>query len=415
MARAGMSRLKGAMLAGLCLLAAACASTAPPTMPRPGPATPAPGQQPGVPAVVNPTAPPTAGRDGLTPPFMATRDIVRVGLLLPFASRPDDARALYQAAELGVFEFGNASTLLIPRESGATAQETETQTRLLMRDGVDVILGPIQRDGVAAAARVAGERRVPVIGFSSDRQVAGNGVYILSFPLEEEVSRIISFAVSKGLRNFALLAADSDYGRRVEEVMRREAAARGATVSIVQYYQRNERAAADAARALAPQATRAGVQAVLIAESGSVLRATGPALLAGGMNLDQVRLLGTGVWAGGEAQREPTLARGWYAAPDPNVRESFEAKYRAQFNRAAPRIASQGFDALAVAAQLTRDGKSGLSRAGFEKQDGFSGADGIFRFRTDGSIERALAVLEVRPTGPAVIDPAPRRFAGPAS
>ena len=41
---------------------------------------------------------------------------------------------------------------------------------------------------------------------------------------------------------------------------------------------------------------------------------------------------------------------------------------------------------------------------------GFSGVDGIFRFRADGTNQRGLAVLRVTPAGPQVISPAPRAF-----
>ena len=50
---------------------------------------------------------------------MQGRQIVRVGLLLPFSLRPQDASALYNAAELALFDHGNQNTLLIPRDAGA--------------------------------------------------------------------------------------------------------------------------------------------------------------------------------------------------------------------------------------------------------------------------------------------------------
>jgi hypothetical protein len=37
-------------------------------------------------------------REGVTPPFMEGRRITRVGLLLPFSLRPQDAASLYNAA-----------------------------------------------------------------------------------------------------------------------------------------------------------------------------------------------------------------------------------------------------------------------------------------------------------------------------
>ena len=42
--------------------------------------------------------------------------------------------------------------------------------------------------------------------------------------------------------------------------------------------------------------------------------------------------------------------------------------------------------------------------------NGFSGVDGIFRFNADGTSERGLAVLEVRPGGFDVVNPAPTTF-----
>ena len=36
--------------------------------------------------------------------------------------------------------------------------------------------------------------------------------------------------------------------------------------------------------------------------------------------------MGTSAWAG-DAQREPTLAGGWYVAPDPSARTGFETRY----------------------------------------------------------------------------------------
>jgi ABC-type branched-subunit amino acid transport system substrate-binding protein len=383
------------LAAGLAL--AGCGSTGggAPASPTTGPVTPA--------------SPQILGRDGVTPPFMAGRNIVRIGLLLPFASRPAEAGALYQAAELAVFTHGDQTTLLIPRDSGSTPAEAAANARLLLRDGADVILGPLQRDGVVGAAQAARERNVPVVGFSSDRTVAGNGVYILSMPLEEDVRRVVDYATSKGLRSFALLAAESDYGRRVEAALRAEVQARGGTLALTQFYARTDRDAAAAARALAQQVKRTPVQAILIAESDSVLRATGPALLIGGVNMGQVKLLGTSAWAGGDAQREPTLAGGWYAAPDPALRADFEARFREAYKRPPSRIASLAYDGVMLAVEAAKAGRQdAISRAALERPEGYAGADGVFRFRNDGSIERGLAILELRQQGPTAVDPAPR-------
>lgn len=341
---------------------------------------------------------------------MRGRQIVRVGLLLPFSLRPQDASALYNAAELALFDHGDQNTLLIPRDAGSSEASAAAAARALVNDGADIIIGPVLREGVAGAASAARTENIPVIGFSSDRSVAGNGVYLLSFQLEDEVARIVSFAASRNIRTIALLAPANEYGRRVESALRMEALARGVAIVQSQLYNRTDADATAAAQAVAAGLRVSPAQAILIAESGTPLRAIGTALVGAGVDQRQTRFMGTSAWAG-DAQREPTLAGGWYVAPDPSARTDFESRYRTAFSREPTRLASLSYDAVALAALLTRDrGAQGLSRGALENREGFAGSDGLFRFNANGSVERGLAIIEVGQNAVTVLDAAPRRF-----
>ena len=338
---------------------------------------------------------------------MRGRDIVRVGLLLPFSLRPQDAAALYNAAELALFELGNENTLLIPRDAGSDEASANAAARALMTDGADIIIGPVLREGVAGAAGAASAQNVPVIGFSSDRTIGGNGVYLLSFQLEDEVTRLVSYAASQNIRSIALLAPANEYGRRIESALRAEAQARGVTITASQLYNRTDADAGAAARAIAAGPRPQGI---IIADSGAPLRAIGTAFVQAGLDTRQTRLMGTSVWAG-EAEREPSLAGGWYVAPDPGSRVEFENRYRTAFGESPTRLASLGYDAVALATLLSRDrGADGITRGAIENREGFAGSDGLFRFSSNGAIERGLAIMEVRQNSNAVLEAAPRRF-----
>lgn len=349
-------------------------------------------------------------RDGVTPPFMRNREIVRVGLLLPFSLRPQDAAALYNAAELALFDHGNQNTLLIPRDAGADEASANAAARALVADGADIIIGPVLREGVIGAANAARPQNIPVIGFSSDRTVGGNGAYLLSFQLEDEISRIVSYASAQNIRSIALLAPANEYGRRVEAALRAEARLHNMSVVHSTLYNRTDADAGGAATSLAGALRTQPVQSILIAESGTPLRSIGTALVRAGVDQRQVRFIGTSVWAG-EAQREPSLAGGWYVSPDPAARTSFETRYQNTFGQQPTRLASLGYDAVALAALLSRNGgPNGFSRAQLENGEGFSGSDGLFRFRSNGAIERGLAIIEVRQNDVAILDAAPRQF-----
>jgi ABC-type branched-subunit amino acid transport system substrate-binding protein len=379
---------------------AACATQpAPSPVPGPGPIGPLPAPDAQV-----------QTRDGVTPPFMRDRQIVRVGLLLPFSLRPQDAAALYSAAELALFDHGGPNTLLIPRDAGATEASANAAARALVSDGADIIIGPVLREGVAGAGAAVRRDNIPVIGFSSDRTVAGNGIYLLSFQLEDEITRIVSYAASQNIRTIALLAPSNEYGRRVEESLRGEARLHGVTITQTSLYSRNDAEAGAAATALAATLRTTPAQAILIAESGSPLRAVGTALVQAGVNQQQVRFLGTSAWLG-DAQREPSLAGGGFVSSERSARTVFERRDQESCMREPTRLASLATDALALAALLSRDaGAAGLSRPRLENGEGFAGADGLFRFRADGAIERGLAIIEVQQNQISVRDPAPRQF-----
>lgn len=377
---------------GVAALAAACA-TAPSSVPPP----------PGPPTTVE-------TREGVTPPFMRGRNVVRVGLLLPFSLRPQDAAGLYNAAELALFDHGDQNTLIIPRDAGSTEASANAAAQALIADGADIIIGPVLREGVIGASQAAHARNIPVIGFSSDSTVGGGGTYLLSFQLEDEISRLVTYAASRNIRSIALLAPSNEYGRRVESALRAEAQAHGVTIVAAQLYNRTDADASAAAAALGASLSTAPAQAILIAESGSPLRSIGAALVRANVDRNQVRLLGTSVWAG-EAQREPSLSGGWYVSPDPAARTGFENRYQQTYGTAPTRLSTLGYDAVALAALLSREGGArGFSRNRIENGEGFSGSDGLFRFHANGAIERGLAIIEVRQNDVTILDAAPSRF-----
>jgi branched-chain amino acid transport system substrate-binding protein len=402
-------RAASVLAAALALgLASACATT-------PAPPAAAIAQPPPAAAAPPRALPPTA----INPPHMQGRRVVRAALLLPFSSASppvrEEAAALLAAAELALFENADNTFLLIPKDAGVTPEQAVAAVRAAVADGADVILGPLFSSSVAAAAPAARTAGVPIITFSSDREVAGRGVYMLSFLPEEETERIVSFAARSGVRQLVTLTPDTDYGARVAAAARNEAQRAGVTLAGQEVYPRG-------VQNLAPPAERAGriavtapvgQGAILIPERGNLVRALAAPLAAAGVTPASTRFLGTGLWADTEVTEARGLAGAWFAAPDPTVRGTFERRFRQTFERPPTRLAGMGYDATALVARLTRRGDlTGLSRESLEKPEGFVGVDGLFRFRADGTTERGLAVHEATGTGSRVIDPAPMSFQG---
>ena len=370
---------------------------------------------------------------GLVPPHMEGRDTARVAILLPFSSESAGARAeslrLLRAAELALFERAGSNLLLIPKDTQGTAEGARAAAMAAFEDGADLIIGPLFGQSVTVVGQVARRANIPVIAFSTDTDTAGNGVYLLSFPPEIEVARVVEYASRQGVERYAYLGPQSRYGMAVHEALRNNAELTGAHLASEAFYTGDVEAMSSAASRLARGVFEpitpdealilrrsawvpdpdARFQAVMLPEGSTRLRTLGPLLISQAVDPLIVRFLGTGLWNDPDLLREPALHGGWFAGPDRTSHARFEESYQAAYGSPASNIASLGYDALALAAHLD-GGELGFSRAAIEEAEGFLGVDGLFRFTSSGMIERGLAIYEVQPGGFREIEPAPLTF-----
>ena len=112
---------------------------------------------------------------------------------------------------------------------------------------------------------------------------------------------------------------------------------------------------------------------------------------------------------------DANLDGAWFAAPSPSARRAFEKRYGDVYGIKPLRLASLAYDATALAAILARSsfdetGAPSYDYNALTNPNGFSGVDGIFRFRPDGISERGLAVLEFQNGSIKVVDEAPETF-----
>jgi hypothetical protein len=196
----------------------------------------------------------------------------------------------------------------------------------------------------------------------------------------------------------------------VEAQFREAAARRGMRVVALERYPAGQPQAA--VGRLAPLVTGASqADALFIPDSADGLAAIGQALAQAGFNPQRVKPLGTGVWNDPRALQVKALQGGWFAAPDGSGFSAFAERYRARFGTDPTRVATLSYDAVSLAAALVRtQGSQRFSETVLTNPSGFAGADGVFRFRQDGTNDRTLAVLEVRNGAAAVVSPAPRNL-----
>ena len=238
------------------------------------------------------------------------------------------------------------------------------------------------------------------------------------------------------MTRFGLMAPATRYGKRVVTSFNDEVFNRGGTLVHQELYDQDVDAMREPAKRLAQysmdvvpfelrheydpdaeplgddQGYLRGYQAVLVPERGTLLRALAPLFPYYNVNIQKVKLLGVSSWNNPLLTREPALQGGWFAGPDPTITSVFEEKFEATFGEKPPRLASLAYDATLLTARLAQEPRRNVrfNLGAITDPNGYFGADGLFRLRPDGSVERGLAILEIQPGGIQVIDPAPRSF-----
>lgn len=347
------------------------------------------------------------------------RPPVKIALILPMEGMGETAaiaKSMKQGAELALFERNDPYVQLITKSDSGTAVGARSAANAAIAEGAEIILGPLLSDGVASAAPVARAANVPMLAFSTDHKVAGNGVYLMSFLAEQEVDRIISYAASRGKRHYAALIPEGAYGDVVEPAFRSAVKRAGGLVVVVERYPATANGMLSPAKRVMESIKQgdselAPIDALFLPGGQEALPQIGPVIAYSGIDPRKVQLLGTGAWEFPSIGRDDAFVGGWYPSSDPQSWRSFSERFATTFGNAPPRLASVAYDAVGLAISLsTNPPGSRFTQANITRPNGFSGVDGIIRFTPDGLSERGLAVLEVQKFGSAVIDRAPTAF-----
>jgi ABC-type branched-subunit amino acid transport system substrate-binding protein len=362
---------------------------------------PKPGQEPVPPPEQPAPEQPRAEPQGPSLPPDETRN--RVAVLVPLSgANAGVGTSIANAAQLALLDTGGERIRITvydtARAGGAAAAANEA-----LGQGNGLILGPLLAEDVRAVAPVARRSGVPVIAFSNDVSVAGDGVYLMGFTPGGSIGRVVDYAKTHGLNRFAALTPNGVYGERAGRAMQEVVAQSGGRLVGMQSFDRD---AASIRAAVTRIAAQGAYDAILIADSGRVAALAAPMLRG-------PRILGTELWATeGDLGRTPSLRGAWYAAASDVMFNQLRTRYRARYGTNPYRLASLGYDAVLLAVRIGKDWRIGrpFPERALRDAGGFAGVDGAFRFDGHGIVERSLEVREVIAAGSKVLSPAPTGF-----
>ena len=337
---------------------------------------------------------------------------VRVALLAPM-SAPGNAgmvgKELRNAARMAMQDFGQNTIQLVVKDTAGRPADAQTKASEAIQEGASAVLGPLFSASVSAASAITLPANRPLIAFSSDPRRARRGVYLMSFSPKADIGRTINFAISRGSTSFVALLPNGAYGDLAETTMRETLQKGGARLLGIQRYDHTSASILSAAGAIATAAKEAA--AIYIPDGGSVPSSMVAALKRSGVDTNGKMLLGSGQWETAKLSGG-NLNGAYFAGRDKRQFSAFANRYSAAYGKAPASTAGLAYDAVSMAAGLVRrHGKRAFEATKIESRNGYSGVNGIFRFKPDGSAERGLVVYQVQAGAARIASPAPSTFA----
>jgi len=357
---------------------------------------------------VRPVTPPVTRPETVGPTLPSDMERNRVALLVPLSGpNAGVGTSISNAANMAVLDTGGARIRVTMYD---TAFGAAAAAQRAIAEGNRLILGPLLAEDARAVAPIARAARVPVISFSNDTAVAGNGTYVMGYSPSQSIERVVGYARGKGVTRFAGLVPSGLYGQRASTAFVRAVESAGGQVTALQTFDRSK---GSIMTAVTKVSQASPYEAILIADSGRTAVQAVPLIRAkGGAS---ARILGTELWnAEGALGPHPALRGAWFASVSDGLYNQLATKYRTRFGRSPYRLASLGYDAVLLVARVGEDWRFGSAFPANRLTDagGFSGIDGAFRFNRDGIAERALEVQQAGAGGFTVVSPAPRGFGG---
>jgi len=330
----------------------------------------------------------------------------RVALLVPMTGPNGDVgRSIANATTMALLDTKTERLRITTYDTGKGAAAAAQRA---MAEGNKLILGPLTAEEVKAAAPIARGANVPIISYSNDVSVAGNGVYLLGYMPEQSIGRIVTYARSRGLTNFAALVPKGVYGERAGSAFLNRVKDAGGTLVAMETF---DRSAGSVQAAVKRLAAKSSYDAVLIADSGRIALQAGPLVRSSGGA--DARILGTELWNAESGLTSSTALRGaWFASVSDGLYRTLASKYRTSYGTAPYRLASLGYDSVLLAVRIAADWKPGAAfpTTRLSDTEGFAGIDGAFRFNRSGIAERNLEVQQIGAGTISVIDAAPKGF-----
>ena len=331
----------------------------------------------------------------------------RVAMLLPLTGKAATyGQGLQNAAMMAIEDTNNKNLEIRFYDTKSTPTSAIEAFHQALSNKAELILGPLTADEVSAVAPSAKRENIPVISFSTSPQILGDGIYTIGLLSDEQVKRIVSYAAKVGRKRIAVIVPDSNAGLNMAKSAYTAALENGANVTKIGFY---EPSTLEFSELVQKMIADQNFDTILIAETGSRLKAIASTFGYYDVAYPDVLFIGTSVWENTNLTKETTLYNAVYPSISRVHSDYFNKKYKDLFGQTPNSLYTYAYDGVALASALSMKNAGSLEKY-ITNEDGYIGINGAFRIMINGMSEHALDVIEITENGLKTVSSASQKF-----
>jgi ABC-type branched-subunit amino acid transport system substrate-binding protein len=371
--------------------------------------------------------------------------IVKIGILLPLSGENSQiGSSLLKAAKLSLNKTKNKNIQLFIKDTENNNTNIISSYYDLINEEVDIILGPLFTKNIKIINPVSEDENTLMITFSNNSEVKNKSTFISGLTPEDEIRESIDYAMSKGSEKFGLIFPNNEYGLRSKKLIQNLVLEKNGEISEFVFYNSQKPDFYEASKKIASYDKRRLKLEKKLEELKSMNTIASEkkyeklknqdtlgelefdTLFIGADNVKHISMLasilpyydvdpkkvvyiGNSLWANKVALKEPALEKGIFTDFSKKKFGNFELEYSEAFNVKPHQIAYLAFDLVGLISNLQKKNKR-INISNITANNGFIGTNGLFRFRSDGSIQRSLSVFQIKKQKPIEVKKANLNF-----
>jgi len=350
-------------------------------------------------------------------------ETIKIAVLTPYGAQEKKlsyiGKSLRDAAFLAKQDLGSLNFQLKIYDTEGREDISIDSVHSAINDGANIIVGPFLPETTKAISTVSKSKGIRVISFSNDLTVAGNNIFIIGDTSVNRAEKLIKYSLEQKKYRFGIISPINKKYNELENSIRDKISRNGGIETFSIHYTEELENLSEIAKEVREKAINTNTDAIIFTDDPNKkisLLAAELQDITNSTEKGKIQIIGLSRWdLSSSILSESSLQGSWVAIPDTRFRAIYEKRFVKKFGYRPHLKSSLAYDAIALVGALIRKRDIEQSYYPFNTNEilnsnGFIGIDGIFRFKSDRTTEKELAIATIERSQPNILKLSPNKF-----